>query len=345
MLCPSCKNFRPANNAPCPFCQAPSPLGQNQATGQGSGWSGQQPFGGSGVWGGLGASEADWNAASGQLAFPTSPWQNASNSAQQLAFSTTAQQSGNAFWPQTFDAEQAGPEAGSSLLPMPYQGPLPAQGLMIIPNGFSTLNERMNTLVPALPEADQEAPLYVPPMYTKPRPLISRYRAVSGMLSVLIVFGLLCTAAGYYAQTTGKLVFFQKLFGTYAPPAITTQTGALTVPSLQQTVVPNSVITSAAITNRANIDLNTGIIANEVNQFNVNDIIYLTCNFAPTKGTVMVKWYNGKNLYHTAQKVTDGKAAGVLFEIVYALSAEGKAEIYWNNQLQITLFFVVEPAP
>lgn len=310
---------------------------------KGNAWNEPQQFGASGAWGGPGVSDNERNATSGQLAFPQSPWQNASNTAQQLAFSATAQQQG---WAPAFAPDDASDESGPpSLLPMPYQGPPASQGLMVMPNGFPTFNQANNPLLPAIPGVGQEAPLYVAPMYTKPRPLISRYRAISGLLSVLIVFGLLCSAAGYYAQVTGKLVFFEKLLGTYSPPPVTTGSRPLAAPSLQQTVIPNSVITSAAISNSANINVNTGVIANEVNQFKVDDTIYLTCNFAASQGTVTVKWYAGNNLYHTAQKTTDAKATGVVFHIVYALAAEGKAEIYWNNQLQITLFFVVEPAP
>ncbi|MGH2510263.1 MAG: hypothetical protein ACRDHZ_23045, partial [Ktedonobacteraceae bacterium] len=300
----------------------------------------QQQFGASGAWSQPAASDNERNVVSGQLVFPPSPWQNSSNAAQQIAFSTTAQQQGgNSLWSQTLAPD----EAGQSLLPVPYQGPPTAQGLMVMPNGFPTFNQNINPLLPALPDAGQEAPLYVAPMYTKPRPLISRYRAISGLLSMLIVCGLLCTGAGYYAQVTGKLVFFEKLFGTYAPPTITTGAGFLTVPSLQQTVVPNSVITSAAISNSQNTDTHNGIIANEVNQFHVNDAIYLICNFPPAQGSVTVKWYNGNNLYHIDQRATNSKSTEVIFEFAYALSVEGKAEIYWNNQLQITLFFVVEP--
>lgn len=357
MLCPSCKNFRPTNSAPCPFCQAPSPLGNNQATFNGNAWDEQQqPFATSGTWGQPMAFDDERQVVSGQLAFPTSPWQNTSQAAQQLAFPNAAQQSDNAFWSQTLAPDREADQPGNppSLLPMPYQGP-PAsgpQGLMVMPNGFPAFHQGANPLLPALPDADQEPPVYVPPMYTKPRPLISRYRAISGLLSMLIVCGLLCTGAGYYAQTTGKLVFFEKLFGTYSPPPITSSTGSrnLTVPSLQQTVVPNAVIISAATANGTNINLQTGAIANEVNQFNVDETIYLSCNFPSAPGTVSVKWYNGNNLYHTtAQQVADTKNNGtgitVMFRIVYALATEGKAEIYWNNQLQTTLFFVVEPAP
>src|SRR5258708_34500578 len=54
-------------------------------------------------------------------------------------------------------------------------------------------------------------------MYTRPRPIIPRYRAISGLLSVLIVTLLLCTGAGYYAKASGKLNVLGHFAG-FAPP-------------------------------------------------------------------------------------------------------------------------------
>ncbi len=289
-------------------------------------------------------SNTDWNAASGQSAFPQSPWQDSSNAAQQLAFPVAAQQGGNAFWSQD---QAATGNAGQSLLPVPYQGqPAPAaQGLMVMPNGFPTFNQNINQLLPALPDEGQDAPVYLAPMYTKPRPLISSYRAISGLLSVLIVVGLLCSGAGYYAQVTGKLTFFQKLMGNYSPPPIVSAQNVLPVPSPEQTVVANPIVTSAAISDKKNYDVHNNIIVNEVNKFTVGDMIYLICNFSTSQpGTITVKWYNGNNLYlKTDQKTTDTTRNGASFQISYGQATEAHVEIYWNNQLQRTLFFVVEP--
>lgn len=339
MLCPSCHNFRPANNAPCATCQAPSPLASNNTFFSSESWQEQQQFGTSGVWGGPDVSNSDWStpsgqlafsqSSSGQLAFPQSPWQDASDiAAQQLAFPTAAQQS-----------------PGQSLLPVPYQGqPGPApQSLMVLPNAFTS--GQANPLLPALPDADQEEPVYVAPMYTKPRPLIPRYRAISGLLSVIIVFALLCAGVGYYAQVTGKLVFFQKLMGTYSPPVMASSQQALPVPSMQATVAPGAnIITSAGISN--NIDQKTGNYAKYVNQFTIGELIYLTCNINSNQpGTITVRWYSNNNFYRQeARDVKDPKVQnGAFFQTVYAQATEGKVEIYWNNQLQRTLLFVVEP--
>src|SRR6266568_4020132 len=67
MLCPACKNFRPANNAPCPQCNAPAPMvGSNVNQGNTS-WNNQNQanFGGSnagGSWGNQG--QANWGDSS-----------------------------------------------------------------------------------------------------------------------------------------------------------------------------------------------------------------------------------------------------------------------------------------
>ncbi|MEO7019388.1 MAG: hypothetical protein ABI234_04490 [Ktedonobacteraceae bacterium] len=351
MLCPSCKNFRPTNNVPCPFCQAPSLL-VNNAPSNTNAWGGpvtsnnEQPFASSGSWGGPMVSNTDWNAASGQSAFPQSPWQDSSNATQQLAF-PAAQQGGSAFWSQDHAATG---NAGQALLPVPYEGqPAPAsQGLMVMPNGFPTFNQNTNQLLPALPDNGQDAPVYLAPMYTKPRPLISPYRAISGLLSVLIVVGLLCSGAGYYAQVTGKLTFFQKMMGNYSPPAIVSKQGLLKVPSTDQTLGPAAnIINSAIISDSKNTDVKNHIITNEVNQFTVGDTIYLIYNFsAPQPGTITVKWYNGNNLYHPFSiKVTDITKSYVEFSsLSYGQATTGRVEIYWNEQLARTLFFVVEPA-
>lgn len=333
MLCPSCNNFRPATNAPCPLCQAPSPLTASNASFSGNNWDEQQQFGASGAWGVSSLGNNDWSAASGQLAFPPSSWQDAPDmAAQQLAFPTAAQQ-----------------PPGQSLLPVPYQGQAgPASQSLMVRSAFPTFNpdgQALNPLLPALPDADQEAPIYVAPMYTKPRPLIPRYRAISGLLSVLIVFGLLCAGAGYYAQVTGKLVFFQKLMGTYSPPAMASSQHALPVPSTQVTVAPGAnTITSAGISNQ--VDQKTGNFSRYVNEFKIGELIYLTCNINSSKpGTITVKWYSNNNFYRQdTREVANPKVQnGALFQTVYAQATEGKVEIYWNGQIQRTLLFVVEP--
>lgn len=358
MLCPSCNNFRPASNAPCPFCNAPASLAGDAWGGQNASFAGNQnqsSFANS--WGDPAGSSTNWQSPSGQLPFPAASWQNPSASGvQQLGFPQQSAASDNSFWSQTLgssDAQGSQQKEQQSLLPVPYQAQPspPSQSLMVLPTGFPTVGpgiQPVNPLLPALPDQDQEAPVYVPPMYTKPRPIIPRYRAISGLISMLVVFSLLCAGAGYYAQVTGKLAFFEKLFGVYTPPAVTSSTHQmLKVPSTQATPGPAAnVVFSVGISNSA--DTHSNLVTSYVNQFTVGQVIYLSCSArGPKDGTLSVKWYTNGQLYKSPPGPPPIKAnttATALFQIIYAQPAEGKAEIYWNNQLAQTVLFVVQPS-
>ncbi len=341
MLCPSCKTSRPANHAPCPFCRAASPLASNA-------WSEQQ-LASSGSWGGPVTDEG--NDMPDQFAFPSSPWQDSSHAAQQMAFPTAGQQD-SSFWSQTLAADNtaSGRASEQSLLPVPYRESMSpdSKALMAIQQPFPPLNQGFNPHLPALPNGEQDGPVYVAPMYTKPRPLIPRYRAISGLISMVIVFALLCSGAGYYAQVTGKLTFFERILGVSAPPAVASTGKQLSIPSTQQTPGPAvGSISSAIISNSQNTDVAHGIVNNEVNVFNVGDTIYIVCSLPNAQaGTITVKWYSDTTLYRTQSSATRDSNTNVAeFHIVYAQPAEGKAAIYWNGQLATTLLFVVEPAP
>jgi len=413
MQCPSCNGFRPADNAPCPLCSAPSPLVteawngqnssfpgnqnqanwggssvqnqaawggsgvQNQANWGGSGVQNQAAWGGSGVqnqanwggsgvqnqaaWGGSGATQNDWSGSpSGQMAFPSPPnfggsgAQQMSFPAGQQTFAQPSDGSDNSFWAQnmaTRDTRGSGQQ--QSLLPVPFQ-PQPGsngQALSMLPTAFPTISPgipQVHSLVPALPESDQEAPVYVAPMYTKPRPIIPRYRAISGLISVIIVVSLLCGGASYYAQVTGKLAFIEKLFGTYSPPARASNQQMLKIPSSQVMQGPGAnVVYSVGISNK--VDRTTGIIPAQINQFTVGDTIWLVCSSNPPKdGALTIKWYSNGNLYKTATqqipKAKNQQTRTSVIPIIYGLPTEGKAEVYWNDQLAATVLFVVQPA-
>jgi hypothetical protein len=336
MLCPSCNNFRPANNSLCPHCQAPSPL------------VGSAPGGNSAASG-----NPNWNPQSGQVPFPSTFWQGPANGSEQQMPFPQAPQTGN-LWMQVMSPLDGQPAAQQSLVP--YQEPQQQSpnSLMVLPNAFPTIHtggaQGANPLLPALPTGEEQ-PVYIAPHYTKPRPIIPRYRAISGLISMLIVGALLCGGVGYYAQATGKLVFLQKMFGNYTPPKISIQQNMLKVPSMQGTPGPvwGKVITSAAISDA--VDHTTNQVTNEVNQFIVHQTIYITCSANTTAaGTIILKLYTNNNLYATLSKPVAAKTQGnAYFSDTYNEPAEGRAEIYWadaqgnNAQLAITLLFVVEP--
>jgi hypothetical protein len=247
----------------------------------------------------------------------------------------------------------AGGQREQSLLPVPYQHPgqFSPRSLVPLPSGFPTLGpnvQAVNSLLPALP--DQEAPIYVPPMYTRPRPIIPRYRAISGLISVIVVFTLLCTAGLYLAQVTGKLTPLEKFLGFYAPPSIASTARTLPVPSIQQTPGPgNKVITSVGLGN--SIDPQSHLVPIYANRFTAGQTIYLTCSISSTRpGTIMTRWYTNNNFYRGLdQPVKDPRTQNQgLFQMVYGQPAEGRVEVYWEDpqgkqQLAAMLLFVVEP--
>lgn len=351
MLCPACNNFRPANEAPCPWCNAPAASAGTAWGGQNASFdAGQNQSGNS--WGGPAPSSSDWN--SGQLAFPTNSWQDATSSGvQQLAFPTVETQQApgdNPFWSQSPEVGGNG-KGDQSLLPVPYREQPNPNSLVPLPTGFPTLSPNVravNSLLPALP--DQEAPVYVPPMYTKPRPIIPRYRAISGLISVIVVLALLCSGSVYLAQVTGKLTPLEKFFGFYSPPSIASTGRSLPVPPVQQTFGPgNKVITSVGL--GSSIDPQSHLVPIYSNQFAAGQTIYLTCSISTNKpGTIITKWYTNNNLFKVLpQPVADPKTQNQgLFQMIYGQPAEGKVEVYWadqqgNQQLAATLLFVVEP--
>jgi hypothetical protein len=279
--------------------------------------------------------------------FAADAWQGATSSGiQQLAFSA-GEPGEHAHWTQTAGARE------QSLLPVPYQAPgqPPPHSLVPLPTAFPSHGPHVrtvNSLVPALP--DQEMPVYVPPMYTRPRPLIPRYRAISGLISMIVVTLLLCTGGTYLAQVTGKLTPLEKFLGFYTPPSIASTARMLPVPSIQQTPgAGNKVITSVGLGN--SVDPQSHLVPIYANQFTASQIIYLTCSINSNKpGMIITKWYtNNASYWELDQRVIDPKTQNQgLFQMVYGQPAEGKVEVYWKNeqgqqQLAATLLFVVEP--
>jgi hypothetical protein len=334
MLCPSCNNFRPATNAPCPICQGPSPLaGDAWGAASNNNWAnppGQLPF-----------SSTSWpdipDAATQQWDFPT---------ANQSPFTRQPEASGGTLWTQMMSpsAENPGASAASmqpqSLLPVPYQ-----QQMGVMPTRFSNEIQTINPLLPALPDSGEGAPVFVAPMYTKPRPLIPRYRAISGLLSVLVVFGMLCAGSAYYAQVSGKISGIQKLFGTYAPSSLAATQHALAVPTTRVIDGPaSSVITSVAIGNT--IDKENGLVPNYVNEFSVDQEFWLSCSVHASKpGSIMVQWYTNNNRWlNSSRDISKANLQSTAdFPQSYAQPSEGKVEIYWSGKLAETLLFVVQP--
>lgn len=325
MLCPYCNAFRPANKASCPQCNAPSPLTRE------AGGSYQAPSA-STTWGG----PITPDSASG--------W---SNQTPQGSFQREAYD--NTLWGQVMGSQGSPGYAQQqypSMLPTPYQGGVGAsqQILKVTTPNLPTIHTgtQNGAMAPAIPGVDE--PIFVPPMYTKPRAIIPPYRAISGFISVIIVFVLLCTGAGFYARATGKLSFLHQIYGDARPENIkTVQSATLSVPKSAPNLGPASTIINSATT-ASKIDPTTAQPLNPTNLFKVGDTIYLTYSVHPkSPGTVTARWYTNDNFYQLSNPIVIKDAASGYIQMQYLQPLEGKVELYWNNQLAVTLLFVVEP--
>jgi hypothetical protein len=234
-----------------------------------------------------------------------------------------------------------------ALLPVVYQEPQmndikqSTVALQLIPENA------IQHLLPGMPEIPES--VYVPPLYTNPRPLTPRYRIISGTLSVLIVALLLCTGAGYYAQMSGALGNVVRLFTGAPPPSLQTPKGVkLPDPPNKIDFGPaKEIVTSGTTTLRIDKD-NVPLETDKV--FTVNQDFYVTYIVQPPagqEGKVSVKWYMDGQLYHvvTSDVIKGGSTAinGSL-QMRYARPSQGSVEIDWNDQLGQRFYFVVQPA-
>jgi hypothetical protein len=243
---------------------------------------------------------------------------------------------------------RGGQQQSVSLLPVPYQPQSPPQSFRAMQQG-STINRNalmptrnMGALVPSMP--GEEGIIYVPPMYTKPRAIIPRYRAISGLLSVLIVAVLLCVGTGYYFKASGKLAVLSQLYGLVPPPSLRpTPAPALPDPKPNPDFGPGYSIINSAITN-SRIDPVSHASAQPANAFRTNQNIYLTYSVQKPKtpGMVTIKWYTNRSFYQSSKPIAVTTLAidGLAIQ-QYAKPAEGMVELYWNNELAIRLYFVV----
>lgn len=237
-----------------------------------------------------------------------------------------------------------GPPDSGSLLPVPYQGGVaPGQELMVLPQGQGqggngALVPYDSSMLPALPD---EGPVYVPPMYTKPRPIIPRYRAISGLISTIVVVVLLCTGATYLAKVTGQLNFLGVLFGDVRPASVQSPANSnIPDPKQNPEIGPaNAIINSA--TTASVVDQQHYIPIQPAQIFKPGQTIYLTYTVHPKgKGVVTIKWYTNNILYRSYSDTITGSINAIAHQAFQA-PVEGKVELYWNNQLAIGYYFAV----
>jgi hypothetical protein len=373
MFCTYCKQARIENQAPCPNCGAPSPLLQISNFGQCQ-WdrsnlnrgsessqarqSGNRPYEQTNSWGGPGANSLQ-DHSWGQ---PFSPFQ-------QQSPSLASHNNGNFQSPQ--GTPQFSFDPGASMSPSPntawsQMSPMPQQetnrnematstALVPINNSSSrqstvTLQlipqQAIEHLLPALPETPET--IYVRPLFTKPRPLIPRYRIFSGAISLLIVVLLLCGGTSYYAKASGTIDRLTRAF-TGGPPTV-----AITPTPVVLADPPNKIDAGPAIgiipsgTTTLHIDQNQNALEQD-NKFTVGQVFYVTYNVQPPQGQsgkVTAKWYQNGQYWKTSSddKTTITESMNGYIMMVYVRPAAGSVEIYWNDQLALRLYFVVRPA-
>ncbi len=228
------------------------------------------------------------------------------------------------------------------------------QSLMVMPPNTGMMpmpSQGTSALVPVIP-AEEGASVYIPPMYTKPRSIIPRYRAISGLLSVLIVFTLLCSATAYYAKANGKLSFLHQIIGDRPLTGQPAQPG-VTLPDPRPEengpAYTSHIIPSA--TTASKIDSTTAIPLQATRIFTPGEIIYLTYSVhTVAPGTVNIEWYTNNLLYKTQVITVTPDSKHTTFNgyltMQFPQALEGKVELYWNNgktadQLAWRIYFVV----
>lgn len=115
--------------------------------------------------------------------------------------------------------------------------------------------------------------------------------------------------------------------------------------------VVSQVITSVALSDNTNLTTQTS----PVQHFAVGQTVWLVLNVGKMKGPagiLSIKWYENDHLYATSTRdfqtakgqaiASASKAIPVREHQVFTQPGNGKVELYWNDQLVKTLYFVVK---
>ncbi|MBA2677441.1 MAG: hypothetical protein H0U76_03470, partial [Ktedonobacteraceae bacterium] len=199
-------------------------------------------------------------------------------------------------------AQASGGQNQQSLLPVPYES-----GRALQPA------ERQSTislqLVPdhaiqhlLVPQQDMAETVYVAPMYTKPRPIVPKYRVISGLFSIIIMALVVCAGAGYYAQTKGVLAKATQ-FVTGTPPKSLPLVSSSNIPDPPEQTGKDlgpayNAIPSAVTT--LNIDKNN-LARQPAKIFKTGQVFYLVFSVqAPAdgkSGRVRTRWYTNDKFF------------------------------------------------
>ncbi|WP_151755240.1 hypothetical protein [Dictyobacter vulcani] len=367
-----------ANEAPCPNCGAPSPLLENpQQTGWGTGAPGSASWGGPQMQSGT-PYGGQWEQSQvPQMPFNTAaaPWQSDELANASANHGWQADPNPMPSWQQPSGTQnplpswqqqptgQTGPQNNDArsnqqaMLPVPYQGGMelqpggrqPTISLQLVPQ------QAVEHLLPAEPLSPDV--VHVPPMFTKPRPIVPKYRVISGLLSVIIVTVLLCTGAGYYAKASGTWDRMVAIY-TGGPTVHDVPTSKVKIqdpPALtaKDSGPAQAIIPSASLT--LNVDKNLQPIQGQQVIFMPDQQFYLTFSAQPQQGQqgkVTTKWYTNNKPY-ISKPVQDRSNKDIIikydpqriqnFDITMQFHNQlsGYVEIYWNDQFARRLYFAV----
>jgi hypothetical protein len=253
-------------------------------------------------------------------------------------------QNGRRGWNQSGDYGEMDDEEGSSAnLP----APMGRQNSMAFP--MMDDSSMLQRLAPG-----RKPPAFIPA--TRPRRpyRLSRYRVLSGTISLALVLMTVFGGLAFLAVHSGLA---GKLFGTTTLAARNYTFSNAPVPTLSGTpqATPSGNAASQVIVN----------VTTALHYSSTFDPIGITTTFqtgqnvnvlwkvksAQAKDVVSVIWYESGNALTTTNTPNTSKTfdkAGPyngLFALCYPLGGLGKAELYWNGQLAQTIEFVVKGNP
>ena len=166
----------------------------------------------------------------------------------------------------------------------------PTLSLQLIPE------RAIQHLLPAFPESPDV--VHIAPAHTTPRPLISRKRAINGLLSVLIVAIFICAGSAYFVKGSGVL----QIIGIGRPVSNIALTPVPTLPEppKNQVLGPASAMIPSATTS-SRFDTKTLEPALSVQDFTTTQTVYVTytVQLAKQDGQVSAKWYTNNQIFYT----------------------------------------------
>jgi hypothetical protein len=201
-----------------------------------------------------------------------------------------------------------------------------------------------------IPQQEVGETVYVAPMYTKPRPIVPKYRVISGLLSIIIMALVVCAGAGYYANTQGVLAKAAQ-FVTGTPPKSLPLASSSAIPDPPEQTGKDlgpayNAIPSAVTT--LNIDKNN-LARQPARVFKPGQVFYLVFSVqAPADGKggkVRTRWYTNDKFFteiSSRDQIKPGDIKSGNIQMRFTMPLSGRVELFWNDQFAQRLFFAVK---